>query len=122
MTTTNEQKLAPTGPLAGVRIVDMSTVVLGSFSTMIMGDLGAEVIKAEPEKRGDIMRYAEASPTGDLGPIYTNLNRNKRSIASEGKSDEGESALRVLLKDADVFFHNRYDREFFLTDDKKRYI
>ena len=106
MTTTSEQKLAPTGPLAGVRIVDMSTVVLGPFSTMIMGDLGAEVIKVEPEKRGDIMRYAGASPTGDLGPIYTNLNRNKRSVALDGKSDEGKSALRVLLKDADVFFHN----------------
>ena len=96
----------PTGPLSGVKIVDMSTVVLGPFSTMILGDLGADVIKVEPEKRGDIMRYAGASPTGDLGPIYTNLNRNKRSVALDGKSDKGKSALQALLKDADVFFHN----------------
>ena len=106
MTNTDNQSIAPTGPLSGVKIVDMSTVVLGPFSTMIMGDLGAEVIKIEPEKRGDIMRYAGASPTGDLGPIYTNLNRNKRSVALDGKSDKGKFALRSLLKDADVFFHN----------------
>ncbi len=106
MIDSDEQNLDTTGPLTGVKIVDMSTVVLGPFSTMIMGDLGAEVIKVEPEKRGDIMRYAGASPTGDLGPIYTNLNRNKLSVALDGKSDEGKSALRALLQDADVFFHN----------------
>ncbi|MEO1474601.1 MAG: CoA transferase, partial [Pseudomonadota bacterium] len=95
-----------TGPLAGVKIIDMSSVVLGPFATLILADLGADVIKVEPEGRGDIMRYAGASPTGDLGPIYTNLNRNKRSIALDGKSDNGKAALAALLKDADVFFHN----------------
>lgn len=95
-----------TGPLAGVKIIDMSSVVLGPFATLILADLGADVIKVEPEGRGDIMRYAGASPTGDLGPIYTNLNRNKRSIALDGKSDDGKAALAALLKDADVFFHN----------------
>lgn len=106
MGNSNSSNQKPTGPLSGVKIVDMSTVVLGPFSTMILGDLGADVIKIEPEKRGDIMRYAGASPTGDLGPIYTNLNRNKRSVALDGKSDKGKSALQALLKDADVFFHN----------------
>lgn len=106
MGNSNSSNQKPTGPLSGVKIVDMSTVVLGPFSTMILGDLGADVIKIEPEKRGDIMRYAGASPTGDLGPIYTNLNRNKRSVALDGKSNKGKSALQALLKDADVFFHN----------------
>lgn len=96
----------PTGPLAGVRIVDMSSVVLGPFATLILADLGAEVIKIEPEERGDIMRYAGASPTRDLGPIYTNLNRNKKSVAIDAKTTKGKAALSELLKTADVFFHN----------------
>ena len=95
-----------TGPLAGIRIIDMSSVVLGPFATLILADLGAEVIKVEPPNRGDTMRYAGASPTGDLGPIYTCLNRNKRSVAIDGKTEEGKAALEALLRGADVFFHN----------------
>lgn len=94
-----------TGPLAGIKIVDMSSVVLGPFATLIFGDLGADVIKIETGK-GDIMRYAGASPTGDLGPIYTNLNRNKASVELDAKTNEGKAALTALLKDADIFFHN----------------
>ncbi len=94
------------GPLQGVKIVDMSSVVLGPFATLILADLGAEVIKVETPGRGDIMRYAGASPTGDLGPIYANLNRNKRSVVLDGKTDAGKAALTALLRDADVFFHN----------------
>ena len=100
---------ARTGPLAGVKIVDMSSVVLGPFATLILGDLGAEVIKVESGqsgKAGDTMRYAGASPTGDLGPIYTSLNRNKRSIQIDAKTESGKAALQALLKEADVFFHN----------------
>ncbi|MEM7767678.1 MAG: CoA transferase [Pseudomonadota bacterium] len=95
-----------TGPLKGLKIVDMSSVVLGPFATLILADLGAEVIKVEPPGSGDIMRYAGASPTGDLGPIYTNLNRNKRSVIVDGKTADGKAALTALLKTADVFFHN----------------
>ncbi|MEL7451972.1 MAG: CoA transferase [Pseudomonadota bacterium] len=94
-----------TGPLKGVKIVDMSTVVLGPFATLIFGDLGADVIKVEAET-GDIMRYAGSSPTGDLGPIYTSLNRNKSSVQINAKTPDGKAALTALLKDADVFFHN----------------
>lgn len=98
-----------TGPLAGVKIVDMSSVVLGPFATLIFGDLGADVIKIEAGqkgKAGDTMRYAGASPTGDLGPIYTSLNRNKRSVQLDAKTADGKAAILALLKDADVFFHN----------------
>ncbi len=97
------------GPLAGVKIIDMSSVVLGPFATLIFGDLGADVIKiesAQPGKAGDTMRYAGASPTGDLGPIYTSLNRNKRSLQLDVKTPDGKAAITALLKDADVFFHN----------------
>lgn len=98
-----------TGPLAGVKIVDMSSVVLGPFATLIFGDLGADVIKIEAGqkgKAGDMMRYAGASPTGDLGPIYTSLNRNKKSVQLDAKDADGKAAILALLKDADVFFHN----------------
>lgn len=100
---------SPTGPLSGIKIVDMSSVVLGPFATLIFGDLGADVVKVETGqkgKSGDIMRYAGASPTGDLGPIYTALNRNKRSIVLDAKTDDGKAALNGLLRDADIFFHN----------------
>ncbi|MEL6860537.1 MAG: CoA transferase [Pseudomonadota bacterium] len=98
-----------TGPLAGVKIVDMSSVVLGPFATLIFGDLGADVIKIEAGqkgKAGDLMRYAGASPTGDLGPIYTSLNRNKKSVQLDAKDPDGKAAILALLKEADVFFHN----------------
>ena len=95
----------PTGPLAGVRILDMSSVVLGPFATMVFGDLGAEVTKIEAGK-GDMMRYAGKSPTGDLGPIYTNLNRNKSSVQLDAKTDAGKAALVEMIKRSDVLFTN----------------
>ena len=64
-----------TGPLAGVKIVDMSTVVLGPFATLILADLGAEVIKIE-NGTGDVMRRAGPSPAPGMGPIFTALHRN----------------------------------------------
>ncbi len=98
-----------TGPLAGLKIVDMSSVVLGPFATLIFGDLGADIVKVEAGqsgKAGDVMRYAGASPTGDLGPIFTALNRNKKSVLLDVKEEAGKAALTALIKDADVFFHN----------------
>ena len=97
------------GPLSGIRIIDMSSVVLGPFATLILADLGADVIKVESGqsgKAGDMMRYAGASPSGDLGPIFTSLNRNKKSIQLDASSRQGKAALTELLKQADVFFHN----------------
>jgi len=97
------------GPLAGIKIIDMSSVVFGPLATLIFADLGAEVIKIETHQQardGDMMRYAGKSPTGDLGPIYMNLNRNKKSVRLNAKTEEGKQALTALLRDADVFFHN----------------
>ena len=97
------------GPLSGLKVVDMSSVVLGPFATLIFGDLGAEVVKVESGqdgKGGDVMRYAGKSPTGDLGPIYMALNRNKASVQLDAKTEAGKAALTALLKEADVFFHN----------------
>ncbi|APG61832.1 carnitine dehydratase [Sphingorhabdus lutea] len=99
----------PTGPLKGVKIVDMATVVLGPFATMHFADLGAEVIKIENSQGntpGDLMRHAGQSPTGDLGPIFTALNRNKKAINLNAKISEDRDIIYALLEDADVFFHN----------------
>src|SRR5580693_8591175 len=77
-----------TGPLKGVRILDMTSVVFGAYATQMLADLGADVIKLEfPGGRrgagGDIMRWAGQPPEGgpaDLGPIFMTINRNKRSV------------------------------------------
>ncbi|WP_187336775.1 CaiB/BaiF CoA transferase family protein [Novosphingopyxis iocasae] len=99
----------PTGPLKGIRVVDMSTVVLGPLATLMMADMGAEVIKIENRQGntpGDMMRYAGWSPTGDLGPIFSALNRNKKGLELNVKDEEGKRLLTDLIRDADVFFHN----------------
>lgn len=94
-----------TGPLSGVRIIDVSTVVFGPFATQILGDLGADVIKVE-HGAGDVMRHAGKSPGEGLGPIYLSLNRNKRSLKMNLAKPAAKEALRRLVKEADVFFHN----------------
>lgn len=93
------------GPLSGVRVIDLSTVVFGPYGTQILADLGADVIKVETPE-GDNIRTAGASPTGDLGPIFVAMNRNKRSVVLDLKSEAGREALSGLIASADVFFHN----------------
>jgi len=100
-----------TGPLKGVRVLDMTSVVFGAYATQILGDLGADVIKIEfPGGRrgggGDIMRWAgHGQPGGpeDLGPIFMTINRNKRSVLLDLREERGERAMRRLIKTCDVF-------------------
>jgi crotonobetainyl-CoA:carnitine CoA-transferase CaiB-like acyl-CoA transferase len=99
----------PSGPLKGIKVVDMSTVVLGPFATLQLADLGAEVIKVENSEGavpGDLMRYAGDSPTGDLGPIFAALNRNKKAISLNAKEPDDKAVLLRLLEGADIFIHN----------------
>jgi crotonobetainyl-CoA:carnitine CoA-transferase CaiB-like acyl-CoA transferase len=93
------------GPLAGVAIIDLTTVVLGPLASQILGDLGAEVIKVEPPE-GDIMRYAGPARHRDMGHVFLNLNRNKRSLCLDLKRPEGAAALLALVRRSDVFMHN----------------
>jgi crotonobetainyl-CoA:carnitine CoA-transferase CaiB-like acyl-CoA transferase len=100
-----------TGPLKGVRVLDMTSVVFGAYATQMLGDLGAEVIKVEfPGGRrgggGDIMRWAgHGQPGGpeDLGPIFMTINRNKRSVLLDLREKEAKDALERLIRSCEVF-------------------
>jgi crotonobetainyl-CoA:carnitine CoA-transferase CaiB-like acyl-CoA transferase len=94
-----------TGPLSGVKILDLSTVVLGPYATQLLGDMGADVVKVE-NGAGDIMRHAGPSPATGMGAIYMGLNRNKRAILLDLKTADGLEAIKRLVKQSDVFFTN----------------
>jgi crotonobetainyl-CoA:carnitine CoA-transferase CaiB-like acyl-CoA transferase len=93
------------GPLAGIKILDLTTVVLGPLATQILGDLGAEVIKIEAPS-GDIMRYAEPARHREMGHVFLNLNRNKRSLVLDLKQADAAPVLLALVRQSDVLMHN----------------
>lgn len=98
--------MAGTKLLEGIRIVDLTSVVFGPYATEIMADLGAEVTKIEPPS-GDVFRYAGRwRTTPGMGPCTLNLNKGKRSLALDLKTDDGKAAMAAQLTHADVFIHN----------------
>jgi crotonobetainyl-CoA:carnitine CoA-transferase CaiB-like acyl-CoA transferase len=98
----NPPSAKPAAPLDGVRIIDLTSVVMGPFATRILADMGADVIKVEPPE-GDMLR----SPQGArLSAMMLNLYRNKRSVVLDLKSEAGKAALAALIPTADVLVHN----------------
>jgi crotonobetainyl-CoA:carnitine CoA-transferase CaiB-like acyl-CoA transferase len=94
-----------TGPLAGVRVLDLSTVVSGPFCTQMLGDLGADVVKVETP-RGDTTRMMGPPFRGGLTPIFSHFNRNKRSIVLDLKQRRGQEVALRLARVADVLVEN----------------
>jgi crotonobetainyl-CoA:carnitine CoA-transferase CaiB-like acyl-CoA transferase len=95
----------PTGPLSGIRVIDITTVVLGPFCTQTLGDMGAEIIKVETTQ-GDSTRLIGPSRTPGMGSYFANLNRNKRSLALDLKKPAARQAILRLVETADVVVHN----------------
>ncbi len=94
------------GPLDGIRVIDVTTVLLGPYGTQLLGDMGADVIKIEAPPTGDIARNMGTVRNPGMGGTYLNANRNKRSLALDLKQEAAKEALRRLIPTADVFVHN----------------
>lgn len=93
------------GPLHGVKIVEMTSVVLGPWACQLLADMGAEVIKIE-QPRGDSNRSLGAANHPGMAALYLTCNRNKRSLVLDLRQPGARDALLALVKDADVFVHN----------------
>src|SRR4249920_3809637 len=93
-------------PLAGVRIVDLSRILAGPLCTMVLADLGADVIKVERPGEGDDTRHWGPPFAGDDAAYFLSLNRNKRSVTAELGSPEGASFVRRLIASSDVVIEN----------------
>jgi crotonobetainyl-CoA:carnitine CoA-transferase CaiB-like acyl-CoA transferase len=93
------------GPLKNIKVVDLSSVFMGPYCTLMLGDMGADVIKVE-RPSGDSTRYLGPAHHQGMGSMFLNLNRNKRSIVLDLKSEKGKEAMLKLIQDSDVFIHS----------------
>ncbi len=92
--------------LEGVRIVDLTSVMFGPYATQLMADMGADVVKVEAPSGDIFRRVGKPAKTRGMGGCHMTVNRGKRSVALDLKSDEGKAYLRELCETADVFIHN----------------
>ena len=92
-------------PLHGLRVIDLTNVIMGPYTTQLLGDLGADVIKVE-DIEGDITRNIGVQKSSNMSSIYLGVNRNKRSIRLNLKIKISRQVLWKLIKSSDVFIHN----------------
>jgi formyl-CoA transferase len=92
------------GLLSGMKVVDLTSVVMGPYATQIFGDMGAEVIKVE-SPQGDIMRHMGVGKNPAMGPIHLSVNRNKKSLMLDLQQPAAREALHRVIAEADVFVH-----------------
>ncbi len=93
------------GALEGIRVIDLTTILLGPYATQIMGDMGADIIKLEAPG-GDAMRQVGPARNKNMASIFLNLNRNKRSLVLDLAQSSGLAAFKQLIQSADVLIHN----------------
>lgn len=93
------------GPLEGIRVLDLTSVVLGPMTAQYLGDMGADVIKVEPPE-GDITRTIGARRSDGMGALFLANNRNKRSVVLDLKRPQGQEVLRRMARDCDVLLHS----------------
>jgi crotonobetainyl-CoA:carnitine CoA-transferase CaiB-like acyl-CoA transferase len=93
------------GPLDGVRVLDLTSVLFGPLATLVLGDMGADVVKVEPP-RGDVVRYVGVTRHEGMSALFLNLNRNKRSTVIDLKRAEGIDVVLRLARSCDVFVHS----------------
>lgn len=94
------------GPLAGLRVIDLTAMVMGPYCTQIMADMGADVIKVEPPA-GDNTRFISVAPEPGLAGVFVNVNRGKRSITLDLREEADKDVLRKLIATADIFIHSQ---------------
>lgn len=92
-------------PLAGIKVIDLTTVLMGPLATQMLGEMGADVVKVEPPG-GDVIRAIEPARHKGMGALFLNANRYKRSICLDLKRPAGREALLALLTGADVLAYN----------------
>ena len=93
------------GPLSGIKVIDISAVISGPMACQVLGDQGADVIKVEPIAMGDITRIG-GFRVGDISAMYASANRGKRSIALDLSQDSGVEILKKMVETADVIVQN----------------
>jgi crotonobetainyl-CoA:carnitine CoA-transferase CaiB-like acyl-CoA transferase len=95
-----------TNLLSNIKIADMTTVIFGPYCTQTLADMGADVVKVEPKGGDDFRNVGKPAINRSMGPCHLTINRGKRSVVWDLKSEHGKAAIRKLIEQSDVFIHN----------------